>query len=236
LPDWAQRLFATVERAEGGVQALGAASQGRLEFLLGPWSAVAAKARERLDKASLATQELRVYMKEASSTHSLHLAWLVLSQSIAQALTYDCRLVPPAVLRPFGEQLDSVLKNTIADIAGHALDDSHWEQVNLPGPLSGCAVLSSVRRSPAAYVTTWLQLRGRLTNLVTAFGRPASFVRQDFEVAKAIEELKLQGTVVTDTLQVHFEASANALYNVSPFSADVTAGDLPRNSQDFDIP
>ena len=47
LPQWAQDLFQQFERAVGGIQALGAASQGRHELILGRWSLVAAKARER---------------------------------------------------------------------------------------------------------------------------------------------------------------------------------------------
>ena len=81
LPDWAQQLFGIVERSEGGVFALGAASQGSYETLLGPWSMVAAKARERLNKAQEAASELRTYIREATSPHALHLAWDVVSQS-----------------------------------------------------------------------------------------------------------------------------------------------------------
>ena len=234
MPAWAQQLFEEIERAEGGVQALGAASQGRHEMLLGPWSLVAAKARERLDRACAAAQELQTFLKEAKSPHSLHLAWSVLTRSLAQTLTYDCRLVPPDVLHPIAVQLDAMVRRGVVDLLGHPLDDSNWQQLTLPGPLSGCAVLSSVSRSPAAFVTTRLQLRGRVDQLVNAFGLPASLDKQDAEVAKAVLAVKDQGAIITDTLKLEFEPHAKDLYDKSPFAHDICSSELPKNCHDFD--
>ena len=55
-------------------------------------------------------------MREAPSPHSVHLAWVVLTRSIAQALTYDCRLVPPEALIPIANQLDGIVKDVIVDL------------------------------------------------------------------------------------------------------------------------
>ena len=82
LPEWAQELFEVIERAQGSVFALGAASQGNFETLLGPWSMVAAKARARLEKAQEAASALRCYIREAASPHAFHLAWAVHSAVI----------------------------------------------------------------------------------------------------------------------------------------------------------
>ena len=234
LPQWAQELFQQLQRAEGGVLAMGAASQGQHEFLLGPWSIVAAKARERLVRAQGALQELRAYVREAESPHSLHLAWSVLSRSIAQALTYDCRLVPPETLSPIAVQLDTGVRCAIGDLVGRAIDDDQWAQLTLPGPLGGCGVLSTRRRSSAAFASTWLLLRERLHHLCNAFARPATLSRQDAEAAKAVAELEGHGVLITDSLGVQFEPSAKIIYEASPFAKDVAAEDLPQNRYDFD--
>jgi hypothetical protein len=95
-------------------------------------------------------------------------------------------------------------------------------------------VLSSVSRSPAAFVTTWLQLRGRVDQLVNAFSLPASLDKQDAEVAKAVLAVKDQGAIITDTLKVEFEPHAKDLYDKSPFAHDICSSELLKNCHDFD--
>ena len=95
-------------------------------------------------------------------------------------------------------------------------------------------MLSSVSQSPTAFVTTWLQLRGRVDQLVNAFGLPASLDKQDAEVAKAVLAVKDQGAIITDTLKVEFEPHAKDLYDKSPFAHDICSSELPKNCHDFD--
>ena len=98
-------------------------------------------------RSQQAAQELITYLREAISPHSLHLAWSVLTRSSAQSdcksLTYDCQLAPPEVLRPIAEQQDAMVRGVLEKLLGYELDEDRWEQLGLPGPLSGCAVLST---------------------------------------------------------------------------------------------
>ena len=167
--------------------------------MLGPWSLAAVKARERLARATSAAQELRTYVKESTSPHSVHLAWSIATRSIAQALTYDCRLVPPEALAPIAQQLDDLVEGLLEDLAGTPIDNSHWRQLSLPGPLSGCGVVSTVQLASAAYASTWLQLRERLQQLTAAFQRPANLDNQGAEAAKAVAALQRKGS----RLQIH---------------------------------
>jgi hypothetical protein len=94
-------------------------------------------------------------------------------------------------------------------------------------------VVSSEQLAPAAFVSTWLQLRCRIEQLVSTCGKPASLTKQDAQAARAVLLLRHQGAAVTDTLQVQFEPTARAQYVGSPFSLDITADSLPQNSYDF---
>ena len=139
-------------------------------------------------------------------------------------------------MTPIADQHDTFMREAIAEILGHAIHDDRWQQLCLPGPLGGCAVLSTAQRSPAAFATTWLQLREKLNQLARAFGLPASFAKQDTEAAKAVEDLRAKAAVITDNLKVDLTAEAQAEYELSPFSLDSCSSDMLCNRQDFTAP
>ena len=83
-------------------------------------------------------------------------AWSILSKSVARALDYDARLVPPDTLRLEAERLDLELRRTAAALLGKpALEDCDWDRVQLPGPLSGMGLRTVSTTSHAAFWASW---------------------------------------------------------------------------------
>ena len=61
------------------------------------------------------------------------MAWVILSRSVSEALSYDTRLIPLEFLADVLSPLASAIRSFAERIVGVTFQDNEWERVQLPG-------------------------------------------------------------------------------------------------------
>ncbi|CAK0795081.1 unnamed protein product [Prorocentrum cordatum] len=191
------RLAALLPRAWGGLELLGGAVQGEFAAEVGRDGLLLGPARARARKAAALARRVEEFAAAQPAVTAAHLAWSLLSKSVAHALSYDARLAPSTVLGAVAEPVSNAVEEALQHaVVARRLDEGALRQMRLCGAFGG------------------LGLRREGEGAVAA---DALAARQRLEDAGVVVDLQ-GGAMLTDDAQA--ECSGG------PWSKDVAVDDL----------
>lgn len=223
LPECFIQHCALVDRAIGGIKALGTFAQGAFETSLGPWQRRLSPARVRSEKACVTLVNLRALVANSRADHKLHAAWCILVRSVCEALSYDSRMIPPEVLSDVEASLASRILEVVNLIAGHTLDPSVVLRAKLPGPLGGLCLRLPGSRNLASYYACAASAGKRCVAIAEALGQALPGIPEAEAACQVRDKLEECGVLVTSSGKVCFTSAASVMYSSSPWSKDVPA-------------
>jgi len=222
LPPSVQTMMVDLPRTMGGLKVMGCAAQGDFESMLGPMQKRLQPAGERLMKSQRLAMRIAEYMHGANDRATLHTAWYLTTKSLKEALTYDIRTCPPEAMRPLLVEHEANLRTLVNEICGVKLTDMQWQRVQLPGPLGGMGVRTTLAAAEAAYVATYQALATRVATVCAALGRPTRANIGKMEAEAATRQLRTKGVIVHPNGKVTFSDAACESYRSGPWSKDTT--------------
>ena len=79
--------------------------------------------------------------------------WTLMQKCAGSALDYDMRVLPPAVVLPYAEQLSNKLRAGLQRLLGEPLSEAQWAQCALPTCFGGMAtrIADPHRQAAASY-------------------------------------------------------------------------------------
>ena len=133
LPQRLASHFGKVTGSVGGAKALGAVAQFRFESQLGPWQRRLEPATQRAAAAAAkrAAERLLEHIAASDSEFRLHVAWIICSRSVCEALSYDSQLVPPVHLAGVEASLRDDIAKVFQAILGTSLAPLRWRRAQL---------------------------------------------------------------------------------------------------------
>ena len=199
---------------------LGNGAQCSWEAALGPYSVQAQPARKRLERAKLVASAVTKILEHGTS-HSVEAAWWLTAKSLAQQLSYDCKVVPAKALSPLADELERLCKQSVNSLCAQPLTDRQWQQIQLPGPLGGCSLRLPSNCMDSSYVATWMLTQPKVMKIAEELRRPINVDPNVDDVMEAAARLKDHGVEVNlQTGLVHFTEEAGAKWCLSPWAAD----------------
>ena len=143
-------LTQLILESQDSLPLLGAAAEGKWSTVLGPFSAAAAPAMERAQKAEAVCAALRRYVVAQPDEFSKQAAHAILQKSVAMALCYDVRVNQQWAAEYAVDRLQAAVLQTAAEIyevTGPLLR----ERAQLPGSMAGGRSAAAARRSLLQY-------------------------------------------------------------------------------------
>ena len=159
----------------------------------------------------------------------MHLAWFMVSKSVAHALSYDARLVPSTALGEVAEPVSRCAEDLAHYLLhGGALGEAATEQIRLPGAFGGMGLRAEAHglMADASLWAAWATMHKRVPQLAAVIGvrTPECTGKEDALAAK--RRLQTAGVVVDDLGGVKFTEAARDVYTEGPWHKDVKADDL----------
>ena len=212
-----RRLAFKIHVTQGMLAIMGTEAGEAYRTAAGPYGTGADHAAARADKAI----ELCMHIKELATTDigisKLSVAWALLIKCAARALDFDARVVPPESLRPHAARLDVALRSAAEAVLGKQTSEAEWDQVCLPGPLSGCGLRLPTRVLEPAFWASWVANESRVRATCEQHGRPFNGVEWQAQVAVAATGLEQNGVAVFRDLPAEFTPLAKAEEDKSPW-------------------
>lgn len=150
---------------------------------------------------------------------------MLVTRSICEALSYDSRLVPLAVLADVEAPLVDSIHALVNFVAGMELVYSSWTTAQLPGPLGGLGLRLPGDRWCSAYLATAMGPSKRAVSVAEALGRPIK-QHDETDALQVRRQLDEEGIKVLGTGEAEFTDETDAKYAGSPWARDITAYDL----------
>ena len=133
---------------------LGAAAEGKLCTVLGPFAAAAAPAMARVQKAEAVCEIFRRYVAAQPGEHTKQAAHTMLQKPVAMALYYDVRVSPQWVIEYVVERLRAAVLQTAAAI--YEVGGLCWKSVPVcQAATGGGGGNSAVRQRSGVSICIW---------------------------------------------------------------------------------
>ena len=87
-------------------------------------------------------------------------------------VAYVLRTCPPALIMKALGSFDSVMRDTLSDLAGGPLPDWSWLKASLPSSLGGLNIRQASLHAPAAYTSSFLQCRSLISQILGHTAKP----------------------------------------------------------------
>jgi hypothetical protein len=128
---------------------------------LGPSQAViVAPAKKRLQVATRMAHAISAIQNSVLQVPSAYPCWMLLVKCLAVKLDFDFRVSAPSLRLPIAHQFKNLLSNTAASILGFSyLPEEVFQQMSLPGKLSGLGLRNPLDTVLAAPVASVMQVR-----------------------------------------------------------------------------
>ena len=191
-------LTQLIPESQDSLPLLGAAAEGKWSTVLGPFSAAAAPAMERAQKAEAVCAALRRYVVAQPDEFSKQAAHAILQKSVAMALCYDVRVNQQWAAEYAVDRLQAAVLQTateIYEVTGPLLRG----RAQLPGRYGGRTLrCGSAAESAAVHWASWATHAGELPDLMAMLGgQVPGDPEQGFAVAAAAV-LQVPGVEVGD--------------------------------------
>ena len=193
-----------------------------------PWRAFCARGyREQPFSASRGKSKQGVpvcYARQFAAaqpiTSSMHLAWFMVSKSVAHALSYDARLVPSPVLGTVAEPVSSCVEDLAHFLMhGGTLPSCTDDQLRLPGAYGGMGLRREAEglMADAALWAAWVSMSVRVPQLAQSLGLTVGTCAGETAANAAKSRLEGAGVLVDTLGGVKFTQAACEEYAAGPW-------------------
>ena len=145
----------------GGLKVLGTVSDGAYETVLQGChvtdSGADTPAHARLESAKKLADKLKEMANTPLEVPRLLAIWRILVGSLNEALSYDVCIIPPSLMAPLANQLDDIVSELLALIAGTGWSQTQDDLCRLDRQCGGCGVPSCTTRAYTAFLASVLR-------------------------------------------------------------------------------